>query len=74
MSPLPERGEDVADLAPLRKTGLACVQAAGRQRAYHIDQARITLLQDELRALVPSKLALPLCALLWLVESIAHES
>jgi len=39
------------------------VQAAGRQWAYHVDQARITLLQDALRALVPNELALPLCAL-----------
>jgi DNA-binding transcriptional ArsR family regulator len=42
-----------AHLAPLREIGLVSVQAAGRQRAYHVDEARITPLLDALRALAP---------------------
>jgi DNA-binding transcriptional ArsR family regulator len=43
-----------AHLAPLRGAGLVEVQADGRQRAYHVDEERISSLLDALRVIAPA--------------------
>ncbi len=43
-----------AHLAPLREAGLVEVQADGRQRAYYVDEERISSLLQALRALAPA--------------------
>ena len=43
-----------AHLAPLREAGVVAVEADGRQRAYHVDEARVSSLLEALRVLSPT--------------------